>query len=117
MTKPFIATGNASIDGTENQGNGWFVGHLQHEFPRKQQAMSVKWSHHANGEHRTSVHEIDERITTLAILVRGKASIHFDDQEVLLEKEGDYVLYTHNLPHQVDFPVDSTIITVRWPSV
>jgi hypothetical protein len=117
MSEPKILTGNAQKDGTEDGGTGWFIGHKQKEFPRQQEAASVKWSSHLKGEHRVSAHEIDERVMTVSVLIKGSFRVRFDEQEILLQNEGDYVLYTHNLSHESDALEDSTILTVRWPSV
>ena len=54
---------------------------------------------------------------TLAILVRGQFHLYFHEREVLLTREGDYVLWETGGPHYWEAERDTLIFTVRWPSL
>ncbi len=55
--------------------------------------------------------------TTLFILVKGRFRLQFPDLEILLSREGDYALWLPGVPHYWSALEDSTIVTVRWPSL
>ncbi len=111
--------GNAAAEAITNK-TGWFLGHfispslgLKRNFN-----VEVKWGIHKKGEKKATT-TMNLRSTTLALLIRGKFSIHFPvlKQSVILEKEGDYVIFANNVLHSSESLDDSLIITVRWPSI
>ena len=115
MSSSKILTGNAITEGTDSKG--WFLGHFKEAGLTQSEDLEVKWSTHPKGESHIVTREPDERITTLAILIKGKSRITFEGHEALtLEHEADYVIYTHNLSHESLMLEDTTFITVRWPS-
>ena len=51
------------------------------------------------------------------MLVKGKMEIYFKDEIVKLEKEGDFVIFDKGVDHSWKVLEDSTILSVRWPSL
>ena len=80
--------------------------------------VEVKWGIHPAGEQRKSPHAPDARVKTLSILLDGQFETDFKEHDQLhWDKEGDYLFWTHNLPHSADILKDSTVLTLRWPSI
>jgi len=52
-------------------------------------------------------------VTTLAVLITGAQRLQFEDQEVLLSKEGDYALWHPHLAHKTIAVQDSIILVIR----
>lgn len=109
-----IATGNAALDTTTTRG--WLVGHFIDGGLRHDYDVEIKWGVHKAGEARTDW-VINEVRSTITILISGKIEIEFRDQTVTLEKQGDYVMWGFDTDHKWRMLEDSTVITIRWPSV
>lgn len=112
-----IMTGNAKEDCKETRG--WFVGaFIDEKFGlRHSPDVEVKWGEHPQGEEGVSKAGEGDA-TTLSILLKGKYGITMEGQtEIILEKEGDYLMFNPNIPHSRRAYEDSLIITVRWPSL
>jgi hypothetical protein len=113
---------NAPVSGNvveASQGTrGWFLGHFMPGAanPLRSEALELKWYTHAKGETR-SEWAPGNPVKTLNILVRGRFVLLFPDQEVRLEKEGDFVLFGPDMPHSFRCEEESLVVTVRWPSV
>ncbi len=114
MNKATIETGNAK---TDNTGTGWFVGHFMEKGTLAHtKDVEVKWGNHPKGEQRKEWADAEER-PTLVVLIRGRFVISFpNDEDVVLEKEGDYALW-NDIPHTWRSDGDTLTIAVRWPSV
>ena len=97
---------------------GWFLGHFMpgEENPLRTTELEVKWYTHARGETRAEWAP-GNPVKTLNILVRGHFVLLFPNQEITLEKEGDFVLFGPGVPHSFRSVEESLVITVRWPSV
>lgn len=110
-----VVFGNAQVEGANRWG--WFLGHFitPTDDPRSTPALEVKWAVHTAGEGR-SQWAMNVEATTLSILIRGRFRLQFPDQEFLLSREGDYVLWSPGVPHCWSAESDSTVLTVRWPS-
>ena len=115
MSDPVFLQGNAALDGAAR--GGWMLGHFIEGGPRHSTDIEIKWGVHSAGEQRTSSHTSDPRIMTLAILIKGKCKSNMNGKEVIWENEGDYLLYSHNLPHTFEAIEDSVTVTIRWPSI
>jgi hypothetical protein len=113
MTK--VVFGNAVTEGA-NRG-GWFLGHFITPFddPRSTEALEVKWAVHKAGDSRTQW-AVNNQAATLSILINGRFRLQFDDREIVLSREGDYVLWCAGVPHFWVAESECTILTVRWPS-
>lgn len=105
-----IVFGNASVEGANNFG--WFLGHfVSVDNPRSTSILEVKWAVHT-GEGRIDW-AMNSQATTLSILIAGQFRLQFPEQEFLLYREGDYVLWLPGVPHSWAAQTDSTILTVR----
>ncbi len=111
-----VVFGNAQTEGKNRWG--WFIGHFitpEHD-PRSASDLEVKWAIHKAGEGRKEW-ATNAEATTLSILISGKFLLQFPDSEILLSCEGDYALWCPGVPHCWLAEDDSTILTVRWPSL
>ena len=109
-------TGNANVVGKHRRG--WIVGHFVDDPPgiRTTKDVEIKWSFHAAGDERSSWVTGEFR-TTIVFLVRGRFRVELPEKSVLLENEGDYLMWSAGLDHTWVAEDDSTLITVRWPSI
>lgn len=111
-----VVFGNAQAEG-ENRW-GWFVGHFitPTNDLRSTSNLEVKWGIHKAGEGRREW-AMNTQATTLSILISGQFRLQFPEQEILLSRQGDYALWGAGVPHYWVAEEDSTILTVRWPSL
>jgi quercetin dioxygenase-like cupin family protein len=109
-------TGNALSDGQANRG--WLLGHFMGEVGdvRASNAVEVKWGIHPAGQDRDGW-ATDEERTTLLVLIRGRFRLELSVGSVTLEREGDYAVWGPGIDHSWHAEEDSTVITVRWPSI
>lgn len=110
-----VVFGNAALEGASRWG--WFIGHFitPTDELRSTSAVEVKWSFHKAGETRVEWAKNAEA-TTLSILIRGQFRLQFLEQELLLSREGDYVLWAPGVAHCWAAESDCTVLTIRWPS-
>jgi hypothetical protein len=108
--------GNALRDGAD--ARGWFVGHFLPPSAglRRTEDVEVKWFRHRAGETRADLVK-SERRTTVSILISGRFRVELGSAVVLLERPGDYVLWGPGVDHTWTAETDSTVVTVRWPSI
>ena len=111
-----LIRGNAILEGASTRG--WFVGAFidSNSGLVKNGDVEVKWGIHPKGEKRTSKADSGDA-TTLSILIQGEYAIRFNDEEIVLRKAGDYIIFMPNQPHDLEALEDTVIITVRWPSL
>ncbi|MBD2257698.1 signal peptidase I [Pseudanabaena sp. FACHB-2040] len=114
--QPEIVIGNAQREG--NLRKGWFVGHFMpsESGPCSTSEVEVKWGVHAAGEGR-SEWGVNPQATTLSILISGRFRLQFPQQEVVLAEPGDYALWLPGVGHTWLAEADSTIVSIRYPSV
>lgn len=114
--QPKVIFGNASVEGTKH--SGLFVGHFINSVgdPRSTSILEVKWAFHKAGESRLNW-ATNIQATTLSILIAGLFRFQFLEEEFLLSREGDYVLWSADVPHCWAAESDSTVLTIRWPSL
>lgn len=107
--------GNASDP--DKNSRGWFVGHFMpgEDNPLRTSDVEMKWATHSKGETR-SEWAPPNPVRTLNILIRGRFVLLFPEQEVLLQNEGDYVMFGPDIAHSYRSEEESLIMTVRWPS-
>ena len=113
--QPKVVFGNAHVEGASRWG--WFLGHFvtPPDDPRSSSILEVKWSDHKAGDGRPEW-AMNIEATTLCILIRGRFCFQFPQQEFVLSREGDYVLWSPGVPHCWSAEFDSTVLTIRWPS-
>ncbi len=115
MTNNNLVFGNAKEEG--GKGGGWFLGHFitPKDDPRSTEELEVKWGVHQAGDSRTEW-AVNNQAATLAILIHGEFRLQFEHREIVLSREGDYVLWSAGVAHTWIAETDCTILTVRYPS-
>jgi hypothetical protein len=113
-TSPPVS-GNAIAASKDTRG--WFLGHFMpgDDNPLRTSDLELKWYTHAKGETR-DMWAPGNPVQTLNILIRGRFVLLFPNQEIALEKEGDFVLFGPGTPHSFRSLEVSLVLTVRWPS-
>ena len=113
---PGVTNGNAAEESADRRG--WLLGHFLPgaDDPRATREVEVKWAVYDGGETR-SEWGFNDRAHTLALLVRGVFRLHFPERDVLLSREGDYVLWEPGVPHLWRAETAAVVVTVRWPSL
>ena len=111
-----VYTGRAGSDGAANQG--WLLGHFMPPGDlRHSTDVEIKWGVHPPGERRAAWATGEVR-TALLVLIRGQFDIELRDRTVLLREPGDYVVWGPGEDHSWQAgPVESVVVTVRWPSL
>lgn len=109
---------SGNVNEVSKETRGWFLGHFMpgEANPLRTEELELKWYAHAKGETRAEWAP-GNPVRTLNVLIRGYFVLLFPDQEVPLEKEGDFVIFGPGVPHSFRCEEDSLILTVRWPSV
>ena len=114
-----ITNGNFKDIIDKRNGNLWVLGHfMEPGSPFQTNDLEIKWGLHHPGESKDSP-GINLQAKTLAMLIRGKISIKFPDQnrELVLEKEGDYLYFDRGVSHNWSVLEETLIITIRWLSI
>src|SRR5262245_31954253 len=104
--------------------NGWIIGHMAEGVMRSSD-FGVKWKTHpvgvaGGGSWSTCLHP---NTVTLAVLVSGHFRIHLREHEngeesvIDLTECGDYVLFQSPAQHWSEAIMESTFLTIRWPSI
>src|ERR1700722_1211994 len=89
--------GNAGQDATLEKG--WLLGHFKDVGdPRHSEDVEIKWGVHPRGHQRADWVRGEQR-TALALLISGRFRIEFPDRSVVLEKQGDYVVWGRDVDH------------------
>ena len=116
LDTPHPVAGNVSEASKDTRG--WFVGHFMpgEENPLRTEELEVKWYTHAKGETRAQWAP-GNPVKTINILIRGHFVLLFPNQEIALEKEGDFVFFGPDVPHSYRAVEESLVLTVRWPSL
>jgi hypothetical protein len=109
-----VTSGNAHEDAPAH--HGWLLGHFVDDAdPRHTRDVEVKWDVHAAGDERAGWVERDDR-TALCVLFSGRLRLSFPDGDVVLSRQGDYVLW-REVAHTWRVEADSVALVVRWPSL
>ncbi|MCC3773171.1 signal peptidase I [Streptomyces sp. UNOC14_S4] len=110
-----VYVGNAGKDAALDRG--WLLGHFKEDGdPRRSDAVEVKWGVHARGDRRARWVRGEQR-TAVLVLVSGRFRVELPGRSVLLEQQGDYVVWGQGVDHSWAAEEDSVVLTVRWPSV
>ncbi|RPK81281.1 hypothetical protein EES46_29590 [Streptomyces sp. ADI98-10] len=110
-----VYVGNAGKDAALDRG--WLLGHFKDvDDPRHSRAVEIKWGVHPRGDERAQWVE-DERRTALLVLISGRFRVDFPGHSVLLQEQGDYVVWGRDIGHSWFAEEESVLLTVRWPSV
>ncbi|RPK52853.1 signal peptidase I [Streptomyces sp. ADI93-02] len=115
MSDDGVYVGHAAEDAALDRG--WLLGHFKDpEDPRHSEALEIKWGVHPRGDERAQWVRGEER-TALLVLISGRFRMRFPRREVLLERQGDYVVWGRGVDHSWHADEESVVLTVRWPSV
>ncbi|MFI8216803.1 signal peptidase I [Streptomyces sp. NPDC085932] len=110
-----VYTGNAGEDAALDQG--WLLGHFKGPGdPRRSDAVEVKWGVHPRGDERAEWVRGEER-TAVLVLISGRFRVELPGRSVVLERQGDYVVWGPGIDHSWCAEEQSVVLTVRWPSV
>ncbi|WP_405835612.1 signal peptidase I [Streptomyces sp. NBC_01518] len=110
-----VYVGNAGKDAALDRG--WLLGHFKAEgSPLHSDAVEVKWGVHPRGEQRAQWVKGEVR-AALLVLISGRFRMEFPGRSVLLEEQGDYVVWGQGVDHSWTAEDESVVLTVRWPSV
>ncbi|MFF9779224.1 signal peptidase I [Streptomyces sp. NPDC013978] len=110
-----VYVGNAGKDAALDRG--WLLGHFKAEGdPRRSEAVEIKWGVHPRGDTRAQWVRGEER-TALQVLISGRFRVDFPGHSVVLERQGDYVVWGRGVDHSWVAEEESVVLTVRWPSV
>ena len=110
-----VITGNFNI--VANEHKGWVVGHFMEESsPLKTNDLEIKWGVNKAGDTKIAPAK-NTQAKSLAILIKGKVKLQFNDKDITLRKEGDYCFYDAGVSHSWIVEEDSLTITIRWPSL
>ncbi len=117
---------SGAVDGTVYVGNagkdaaldrGWLLGHFKAaDDPRHSEDVEIKWGVHPRGDRRARWVRGEQR-TALLVLVSGRFRVELPGRSVLLEQQGDYVVWGRGVDHSWYAEEESVVLTVRWPSV
>lgn len=111
-------TGNAADD--SGQHRGWLLGHFIDPATaavRSTEAVEVKWGIHPAGQQRPGGWTAGEQRSTLVLLVSGRFHVELAIRDVLLRRQGDYVVWGPGIDHTWRADEDSVVVTIRWPSI
>ncbi|GAB3480265.1 signal peptidase I [Nocardiopsis coralliicola] len=116
---PDIYVGSAGADGALDRG--WLLGHFRPAGDARHSAdVEIKWGVHPAGEERAEW-AVGEQRTALLILISGRFRLRFrtaaGERDVLLADQGDYAVWGRGTDHSWIAEADSTVLTVRWPSI
>ena len=110
-----VYVGNAGRDASLDRG--WLLGHFKDAGdPRHSDAVEIKWGVHPPGETRAQWVQGEQR-TALLVLISGRFRVDLPGRSVLLERQGDYVVWGEGVDHSWVAEEQSVVLTVRWPSI
>lgn len=111
-----VEYGNGRLDGRKY--NGWFVGHFMPDGSlRQSEDIEVKLSVNNAGARNEAVTE-NRYAKTMTVLISGAHRLEFGNSTVLLEKAGDYCIFSNGVAHTWQSLRDSTtVMSIRWPSL
>ncbi|MEV1288528.1 signal peptidase I [Micromonospora sp. NPDC049679] len=111
-----VYVGNAGVDAPLERG--WLLGHFMppEAGVRHSADVEIKWGAHPPGDRREQW-ATGERRTALLVLISGRFRVELPDRTVLLDRQGDYVVWGPGVDHSWWAEQESIVLTVRWPSI
>ncbi|WP_030450203.1 hypothetical protein [Herbidospora cretacea] len=110
-----VYVGNANADALLDRG--WLLGHFRPDGDaRHSDEVEVKWGVHPAGEERAQWVRGESR-TAMIVLISGRFRMELPDRSVVLEKQGDYLVWGQGVDHSWVAEEESVVLTVRWPSI
>lgn len=110
-----ITKDNAFALGKDKEG--WFFGSFINDPNLKSSDLEIQLIELEEGFSKRSTRH-DASVKAITILIEGFFEISFPDEghAVALEKQGDFVKYDLSSNHKSKALIDSTILTIKWPS-
>ena len=109
-----VYVGNAGKDASLDRG--WLLGHFKDVGdPRHSESVEIKWGVHPCADERSQWVRGEKR-TALLVLISGRFRVELPGRSVLLQEQGDYVVWGHGVDHSWFAEEESVVLTVRWPS-
>jgi hypothetical protein len=94
---------------------------IQENDPRHTGVFELKWGRHPRGEYHPKFVPSKECVRSISILIHGRMRLMFERgaerQTVILQTEGDFVLWQPGVSHNSEFLEDTLVLTIKWPSV
>ncbi|MBX6387103.1 MAG: signal peptidase I [Microbispora sp.] len=110
-----VYVGNANLDAVADRG--WLLGHFKPAGDvRHSDDVEIKWYAHPRGDRRAEW-VTGERRTALLVLISGRFRVEFPERSVVLDNQGDYVVWGPGVDHSWYAEEESVVLTVRWPSI
>ncbi|MEU5881139.1 signal peptidase I [Spirillospora sp. NPDC047279] len=110
-----VYAGRAAADAAAD--HGWLLGHFKPEGDlRHSDDVEIKWGVHPKGERRAQWARGEKR-TALLVLISGRFRMEFPEGDVVLSRQGDYVVWERGVDHSWCAEEESVVMTVRWPSI
>jgi hypothetical protein len=110
-----IYLGKAGPDAAAD--HGWLLGHFKPVGNiRHSTDVEIKWGVHPAGDRRAKWATGETR-TALLILISGRFRLEFPTRSPVLSEPGDYVVWGPGVDHSWYAEQESTVLTVRWPSI
>jgi len=111
-----ISSGRLFSDNHPNLNKDWVVGEFVDDTNFNTDKFEFKFQHGKKGHYREPKDVITENTRTIAILIYGKVRLQFTGScdSVYIQREGEYINWTPDQPHEFEFLEDSLVITLRW---
>lgn len=97
---------------------GWFLGHFMDNPCLRTDDIEIQLIKLAKGHSKESK-KVNHKVKAVTILIKGCFELEFpkENKKVVLERQGDFVLFDLSSKHIGKAIKDTQIITIKWPSV
>mmetsp|Transcript_3314 Transcript_3314/g.5813 ORF Transcript_3314/g.5813 Transcript_3314/m.5813 type:complete len:234 (-) Transcript_3314:2359-3060(-) len=112
-----IQFGNADHD--VSLSGKWILGHFispDNNNLRHSKDCELKWARNSAGTSNGEI-AVNRAGHSMGILIYGRQRYDFGSHSVVLQQQGDYVIWAPGVAHTWTSELDSLILTLRWPSV
>lgn len=99
-----------------NKNRDWVVGNFIEDPLFNTSNCEFKWQRGEKGLFREAKNVLNVNVKTLAVLAYGKVRMKFINTNVehIIDAEGEYIMWSSDEPHEVEFLEESLILTLRW---
>jgi len=108
-----IQTGHL-FDTHANNYKDWVIGPFVKEKDFSSENFEVKFQRGKKGLIREPKKVLNENVKTLAVAIYGNIRINFGEEDIHMKKEGDYIYWSPDRPHEFEFIEDGLVISIRW---
>ena len=98
----------------KNNYKDWVIGSFVKEEEFNSDNFEFKFQKESKGFTRKTKKVLQQNVKNLAVLVYGKVRMNFGNENTFMDKEGDYIYWSPDAPHEFEFLEDSLVITIRW---